>query len=162
VLRFCSVAGIETEFIITRVLGLISFRSGVKRYYSIFLRHRRVFFLFIFSGAQRICKAIGMSMAWTIASIQIAFASSMNGGLMLARSAYKGLLKRNIRLGGLIVDNHEDTSIDEYASYCFAAVGLLFQLWSGLEPPFPLNLILWPFQMGEWFVRVSVMSASGK
>eukprot|EP00529_Nitzschia_sp_RCC80_P028885 CAMPEP_0113494074 /NCGR_PEP_ID=MMETSP0014_2-20120614/28921_1 /TAXON_ID=2857 /ORGANISM="Nitzschia sp." /LENGTH=335 /DNA_ID=CAMNT_0000387959 /DNA_START=183 /DNA_END=1190 /DNA_ORIENTATION=- /assembly_acc=CAM_ASM_000159 len=107
-----------------------------------------------------ITQAIGMSMAWTIASIQIAFASSMNGGLMLARSSYKALLKRNIRLGGLIVDNHEDTSIDEYASYVFAALGLLFQLSNGLSAPFPLNFILWPFQMAEWFVRASVMSAS--
>lgn len=103
-----------------------------------------------------------MSLAWTIASIQIAFASSMNGGLMLARSAYKALLKHDIRLGGLIVDNHEDTNIDEYASYCFAAVGFLFQIGTGLQLPFPLNLILWPFQMAEWFIRASVMSASAK
>lgn len=84
----------------------------------------------------------------------------MKGGLMLARSAYKDLLKRNIRLGGLIVDNHEDTSIDEYASYLFAAIGFSFQMWSGLEAPFPLNLVLWPFQMGEWLVRYGVMSAN--
>ena len=84
----------------------------------------------------------------------------MNGGLMLARSAYKGLLKRNIRLGGLIVDNHEDTNIDEYASYVFAGLGLFFQLYNGLEAPFPLNLILWPFKMAEWFIRYSVMSAT--
>ena len=98
-----------------------------------------------------------MSMAWTIASIQIAFASSMNGGLMLARSSYKALLKRNIRLGGLIVDNHEDTSIDEYASYVFAALGLLFQLSNGLSLPFPFNFILWPCQVHSHLILVSLL-----
>jgi hypothetical protein len=101
-----------------------------------------------------------MSLAWTIASIQIAFASSMRGGLMLARAGYKALLKHNIRLGGLVVDNHEDTNIDEYASYVFAGLGFMFQFVMGFNVPFPLNLVLWPFEMSEWFLRVGVMRAS--
>jgi hypothetical protein len=107
-----------------------------------------------------ICKSIGMTLAWTIASIQIAFASSMRGGLMMARAGYKALLKHNIRLGGLIVDNHENTSIDEFASYIFAALGFLFQFAVGFNVPFPLNIFLWPFEMAEWMLRVGVMRAS--
>lgn len=110
----------------------------------------------------RVCKSVGMSLAWTIATIQIAFASAMKGGLVLSRSLYKELLKRNIRLNGLIVDNHADTSIDEYASYVFAALGFMFQLFMGFEAPFPLNVVLWPFQFAEWFIRISLMKASGK
>jgi hypothetical protein len=101
-----------------------------------------------------------MSLAWTIASIQIAFASSMRGGLMMARAGYKALLKHNIRLGGIIVDNHEETSVDEYASYTLAALGFMFQFFAGFQAPFPLNLLLWPFAIGEWIVRVGVMKSS--
>jgi hypothetical protein len=109
----------------------------------------------------RICKSIGMSLAWTIATVQIAFASSMKGGLILSRALYKELLKRNIRLNGLIVDNHEETSVDEYMGYACAGLGLVFQLFMGFEAPFPLNLVLWPFSIAEWFIRFGVMRASG-
>jgi len=107
------------------------------------------------------CKTIGMSLAWTVTSIQAAFASSMQGGLMLSRSAIEALRKRNIRLGGLIKDNDEDTNFDEYAAYFFAAIGFLFQIKCGLNPPFPLNIILFPFKIGEWSLRYGVMKASG-
>jgi hypothetical protein len=107
------------------------------------------------------CRSVGMSLAWTIATIQIAFASSMKGGLVLSRALYKELLKRNISLNGLIVENHADTSIDEYASYIFAAFGFLFQLFMGFEAPFPLNVVLMPFSIAEWFIRFSLVKASG-
>lgn len=84
----------------------------------------------------------------------------MRGGLMLARAGYEALLKHNIRLGGLIVDDHEKTSLDEYASYVFAALGFMFQFFVGFRPPFPLNLLLWPFEIGEWIIRVGVMRAT--
>jgi len=106
------------------------------------------------------CKTIGMSLAWTLTSIQIAFASSMQGGLMLSRSGYEALRKRNIRLGGLIPDNINDTNFDEYAAYTFAAIGFLFQMKCGLNPPFPLNIILFPFKIGEWSLRYGMMKAS--
>mmetsp|Transcript_31057 Transcript_31057/g.34740 ORF Transcript_31057/g.34740 Transcript_31057/m.34740 type:complete len:337 (-) Transcript_31057:127-1137(-) len=106
------------------------------------------------------CKTIGMSLAWTLTSIQIAFASSMQGGLMLSRSGYKALRKRNISLGGLIPDNINDTNFDEYAAYTFAAIGFLFQMKCGLNPPFPLNIILFPFKIGEWSLRYGMMKAS--
>lgn len=106
------------------------------------------------------CKTFGMSLAWTVASIQVAFASSMQGGLMLARSGHEALRKRNINLGGLIKENHEDTNLDEYASYAFAALGFLFQMYFRLNPPFPLNIILSPFKVAEWSLRYGMMKAS--
>lgn len=102
-----------------------------------------------------------MSLAWTVTSIQAAFASSMQGGLMLSRSAIEALRKRNIRLGGLIKDNDRDTNFDEYAAYFLAAIGFLFQMKCGLNPPFPLNIILFPFKIGEWSLRYGMMKASG-
>ena len=109
---------------------------------------------------RRICKTFGMTLAWTATSIQVAFASSMQGGLMLARSGHEALRKRKIYLGGLIKENHEDTNLDEYASCAFAALGFLFQMYFRLNPPFPLNIILSPFKLAEWSLRYGMMKAS--
>ena len=79
---------------------------------------------------------------------------------MLSRAGYKALLRHNIRLGGIIKDNHEDTNVDEFASYAFAALGFIFQAMVGFRVPFPLNLILWPFQTGEWMIRFALQRAS--
>jgi len=107
------------------------------------------------------CKSIGMTFAWTLTSIQIAFATSMQGGLMLSRNGYEALRKRDIRLGGLITDDKTMTNFDEYSAYGLAALGFFFQLRSGFNPPFPLNIILFPFKIGEWVLRYGVMKASG-
>lgn len=98
------------------------------------------------------CKTVGMTFAWTLASIRIAFASSMQGGLMLAQNGKEALRKRDIRLG---------VKFDEYLAYGLAAVGFFFQLRCGLNPPFPLNIVLFPFKIGEWVLRYGVMKASG-
>ena len=109
----------------------------------------------------RTCKTVGMSLAWTVQSIQVAFASSMQGGLMLAHCGHEALRKRHIQLGGLIKDNHEDTNLDEYASYVFAAIGFFFQIRSNFNPPFPFNVILFPFKIAELCLRYGMMKASG-
>jgi len=108
------------------------------------------------------CKTVGMSLAWTLASIRAAFASSMQGGLMLSRSGLVALRQRNIDLGGFItVHDHSKTNLDEYVAYGFAALGFLFQLYFRLSPPFPLNIVLFPFHVAEWILRYGVMKASG-
>ena len=110
----------------------------------------------------RACKTIGVTLAWTLASIRIAFASSMQGGLMLARSGLVVMRQRNISLGGMIkpTTHHSQTNIDEYAAYVFAAVGFLFQMYFRLSPPFPMNFLLFPFHIAEWVLRYGVMKAS--
>jgi hypothetical protein len=110
----------------------------------------------------RACKTVGITLAWTLASIRIAFASSLQGGLMLARSGLAVMRQRNITLGGMIkhTNHHSQTEIDEYAAYGFAAVGFLFQLYFRLSPPFPMNFLLFPFHIAEWVLRYGVMKAS--
>lgn len=78
----------------------------------------------------------------------------------MSRAAYEALIERNIDLGGLIKKNHEDTMVDELFSYVFAGLGFVFQLGIGFKLPFPLNLILWPFELGEWSARWLVTSSS--
>jgi len=109
-------------------------------------------------------KTVGISLAWTLASIKVALASSLQGGLMLSRSGIAALKQRNIDLGGMLsgYTNHSDTNIDEYAAYVFAVLGFLFQLYNRMNPPFPLNIFLFPFNMAEWVLRYGVMKASGQ
>ena len=102
-----------------------------------------------------------MSIAWYIQAVQSAFASAMTGGLIMARAAYQVLLDRHIDLGGLVKPNHEDSSLDEMMSYAFAFVGFIWQVRSGFTVPFPLNVLLWPLSIAEYFLRWSVTSRKG-
>lgn len=105
------------------------------------------------------CKTVGMALAWTLASIRVAFASSLQGGLMLSRSGIKALRERNVDIEGMIgADLAKE--VDDHAAFGFAAIGFLFQLYCRLSPPFPFNIIMFPFKMAEWALRYGVMKAS--
>lgn len=106
------------------------------------------------------CKTIGMSLAWTFTSIRVAFASSLQGGKMLARSGLVALKQRQIDVESWIQNPRKKQYLDEYVAYGFAGLGFLFQLYFRLSPPFPLNLILFPFRVAEWILRYGVMKAS--
>jgi hypothetical protein len=108
----------------------------------------------------RIAKSIGMSIAFYIHSVRSAFASALIGGLMMSRAAYQALIDHKIDMGGLIKDSHGDTMVDEVLSYALAAIGFTFQLMIGFKLPFPLNVVLFPFEFGEWAVRWLVTSST--
>eukprot|EP00538_Stauroneis_constricta_P013686 CAMPEP_0119549298 /NCGR_PEP_ID=MMETSP1352-20130426/3049_1 /TAXON_ID=265584 /ORGANISM="Stauroneis constricta, Strain CCMP1120" /LENGTH=329 /DNA_ID=CAMNT_0007594831 /DNA_START=89 /DNA_END=1078 /DNA_ORIENTATION=- len=109
-----------------------------------------------------ITKSIGMSIAWYIQTVRSAFASALTGGLMMARAAYLALQCRNIELGGLIKPNHEDSPLDEGLSYVFAALGFYTQFKLGFKMPAPFNLLLFPFEFAEHYIRWSITKATGK
>jgi len=94
------------------------------------------------------CKSIGMSIAWKIQSVISAFTSALAGGLIMSRAMllifYKG------------EKDHEDTSADEIASYVFAGLGFYFQYQMKFDAPFPLNVILWPVELAETYIRWAV------
>mmetsp|Transcript_26077 Transcript_26077/g.61252 ORF Transcript_26077/g.61252 Transcript_26077/m.61252 type:complete len:246 (+) Transcript_26077:1-738(+) len=108
------------------------------------------------------CKTVGITLAWALASVRVAFASAMQGGLLLSRHGLAALKERNIDLGGLLTVKTDDSnSIDEYVTYAFAGLGLVFQMYNWMSPPFPLNILLFPFTVAEWVLRYGVMKASG-
>lgn len=106
------------------------------------------------------CKTVGMALAWTFTSIRVAFASALQGGLMMARSGLIALKKRNIDVEGMITNPKHKKHLEDNAAYTFAALGFLFQLYFRLSPPFPINIILFPFRIAEWALRYGVMKAS--
>ena len=109
----------------------------------------------------RICKFIGVSIAWWIQAVRTAFASALTGGLMMARATFQFMKDHNVDLQ-IKANRHEDTMIDEYMAYGFATIGFLFQFTLGFRMPFPFNLLLFPFEAAEVLIRWSVTSLVSK
>jgi len=103
-----------------------------------------------------VLKSAAMSFAWTCQIIISAFTSALSGGLLAARATMSILSQKGVKLGGLVPDNHLDTSADEYASYAFAAIGFYFQFKMGFSLPFPINILLFPLGWAEYYIRWSV------
>lgn len=102
-------------------------------------------------------KLMAMTIAFTIQSVISGFASALKGGLMMAQATYQFLVAHKIKLGGLITSpDHNDSNLDEALSYIFAAMGFYFQVRCGFSLPFPLNVVLFPFQLVEHWIRWSI------
>jgi len=92
------------------------------------------------------CKSIGVSVAWTIQRVISAFYSSIRGAQMftiglitcLVRNGYPSWDQGSIAFVGI-------TAI-------IAWTGFYWQLQSGFSLPFPLNVLLFPLSLLEWFV----------
>jgi hypothetical protein len=97
-----------------------------------------------------------MSMAWSIQSVISATASALDGGLIMARALYAFCVAHRLKLAGLIPDRHEDTYADELFSYLFAFLGFYYQFRMGFDIPLPLSLVLWPFNLAEYYIRWSI------
>jgi hypothetical protein len=106
------------------------------------------------------CKSIGMTIAWYIQRVISAFTSAIRGGLMAARALIKFMYRRGIRLGGFIAENDEDTYIDEVLGFTLAGLGFYFQYKLGFHVPFPLNLVLLPFEVAESWIQWTITSSS--
>ena len=61
------------------------------------------------------------------------------------------------QLPGVVAPFHPDTSyFDEAVGYSLAALGVAWQLATAFSLPFPLNLLLLPLTVVEWFLRWQV------
>ena len=107
-----------------------------------------------------IAKSIAMSIAWYVQSAISGFASALQGGLMMARAVYQFFVHREMKLFGLIPDDHTESVVDEGLSYIFAGLGFYTQFRAGFSLPSPLNYILWPFQLAEYYIRWTITSAT--
>lgn len=65
-------------------------------------------------------------------------------------------LHRRSFLGFSLVADH--SYLDEAFGYSVAAVGFYFQWSYGFGMPFPLNIIMLPFDIIEWYIRWSISS----
>ena len=58
----------------------------------------------------------------------------------------------------IIALQDEHTYVDEIFGYTVALFGVWVQFQWGFGVPFPLNLVMWPFDVLEWYIRWSVTS----
>mmetsp|Transcript_10620 Transcript_10620/g.17578 ORF Transcript_10620/g.17578 Transcript_10620/m.17578 type:complete len:330 (+) Transcript_10620:144-1133(+) len=101
-------------------------------------------------------KSIAMSIAWTIQTVISAVASAMTGGRMMGEAFYDFCAHRNWTLGGLIPANNADSYVDEAFMYLFAALGIYFQFKIQFDIPSPFNLLLWPLEVFEYYLKWTI------
>jgi hypothetical protein len=102
-----------------------------------------------------VCKTIAIAFAWYIQKVISAFHSGIRGGLMFSRRLMDYANKQ-----GYIKINHEESFIDEIVGWGLAAIGVWFQVRYGFTLPFPLNLLLLPVSILEWFIIWVVSDSS--
>ena len=100
-------------------------------------------------------RAIGVAFAWRLQVVVSAVHLAMCGGLLFARSLLRWAIKRR-----LLSTREEDTYADEVVGYAVAALGFYVQLSCGFETPFPLSLVMMPFNGVEWYIRYTITTSS--
>lgn len=98
-------------------------------------------------------KSFSISLAWFVQRVLSAFHSAIRGGLLFSRN-----LMEYLSIMGYVHINPDESNLDEISGYALAALGLWFQLSAGFSLPFPLNVILFPFSLLEWFLMWAVNS----
>jgi len=92
------------------------------------------------------CKMIGVWVAWTIQRVISAFYSAIRGSQMFVGALF-AFLSRNgypsLEPGSPLI---------MAATGFLAWIGFAWQLQSGFRLPFPLNVIMFPLTLLEWFV----------
>lgn len=112
--------------------------------------------------------------AWYLQMIVSAFYSGLRGGRMFAEALIEFLQQKKTDDGVPYIDKlpfpiarvdpNDPTSpfdpnesfLDEAIGYSLAALGFSFQFFNGFSLPFPLNIVLLPLTMIEWFLRIQI------
>jgi len=96
--------------------------------------------------------------AWKLQEVVSAAQSGMRGGLMFSRGVANFLNKRGYTsvLGFSI--EHEKTYLDELVGYLLAAAGFYVQWSLGFALPFPFNIVMFPMDCVEWYIRWTITS----
>lgn len=103
-----------------------------------------------------ITKSVGMSVAWTLQTIISAVTSAIEGGLMMSRSLLKICIEKGMDFDGMIPKDFRKTRLDETIAYAFAAIGFIFQTYHWFDMPFPFNILFFPFEIAEFYIRWTV------
>jgi len=112
-------------------------------------------------------KLISVIIAWWFQMIVSAFYSAMRGGKLFAQGlcaliVEKGWTEHVEALPGVPKPfDPETTYIDEIVGYLVAAVGFGTQLCFAFSIGFPINVLLLPLEIIEWFLRWQITFTSG-
>eukprot|EP00050_Salpingoeca_kvevrii_P006120 m.287557 g.287557 ORF g.287557 m.287557 type:complete len:348 (-) comp11801_c0_seq1:120-1163(-) len=94
-----------------------------------------------------LCKMVGITSAYAVQHVLSVAQSAFQGGVMCSRALFRLAEER-----GIYKINEDESMLDEFVGYAFAALGVYLQLWAGFSLFFPLNLILLPLNFVEWLL----------
>ena len=95
-------------------------------------------------------KMVAVAIAWQLQVVISAVQSAVRGGCLAARK----LLAYGAKHG--LIQYKESDRYDELFGYTLALFGFCTQWQWGFALPFPLNLVMLPFTIIEWYVRWAV------
>lgn len=105
-------------------------------------------------AVRTLAKAVAISFAWYMQVVIAAVQSALRGGLICSRAALRWAHAR-----GLVEPKYaEDPRIAEAAGYALALAGCYCQYRWGFAAPFPINIVLLPFTLVEYYIRWAVAS----
>jgi hypothetical protein len=90
-------------------------------------------------------KAAAIYVAFFIQRIISAYYSAVRGGLMASRNLLQYCEKMNF-----VHINADESIVDEVLGYTLAGLGLYWQVSSGFQLYFPLNILMIPATIAEW------------
>jgi len=94
--------------------------------------------------------------AWKMQEVVSAFQSGLRGGLMFSRGLMNYLNKKGFKKFFFLSLEGESSHVDEIVGYAIAALGVYVQWNLGFGMPFPVNIIMWPMDIVEWYIRVEI------
>ena len=110
-------------------------------------------------GISSVTRGIFIWLAWKMQEVVSAAQSAMRGGLLCSRGVLNHLNKRGYKsFLGLSLEA-SNTYIDEAVGFALAFLGFAFQLTQGFAIPFPLNWVMLPLDMVEWYIRYEVTTS---
>lgn len=99
-------------------------------------------------------KSFAVSMAWFLQRVVSAFHSAIRGSHMFAANVLEYL----VTMGYMQKSVRDSMHLDTIIAPALALLGLWFQYSRAFSLPFPLNILLFPFTLLEWFLMWSVNS----
>jgi len=97
------------------------------------------------------CRSIAVSIAWFIQRVMSAFYSAFRGASFFARGALR-FAGRN----GYVAPFDEGSILVTAVVTAVALTGFWWQLSSGFSLPFPLNVLMFPFTLLEYWLTYMV------
>mmetsp|Transcript_12093 Transcript_12093/g.26791 ORF Transcript_12093/g.26791 Transcript_12093/m.26791 type:complete len:149 (-) Transcript_12093:102-548(-) len=104
-------------------------------------------------GINTFCKVLAVLFAWMLATLIYAVQSAIQGGNIAARAMIR-LLNKHANLKAPI--DESETMLDEAVGWTLAACGVIVQFKMGFRLPFPLNIVLLPLIIMQWFLAFCV------
>jgi len=108
-----------------------------------------------------VIKFAAIFLVWYLEKFRAAFYSGIRGGRMFANALLdycedKGWMDKLPNFIASKPFNPDESYLDEVVAYTLAAAGMYWQVTHLFFLPFPINWLLWPLTMAEYFLEVQV------